>query len=307
MFLLAIVISVYLVSRKFRRVNPTISCSVLRMTFVLSFPFVGACLFSYIIVFVIIKNFGETEGRIKKAVIAALTPGIAIPLTAIVKYLVQRESWEFIPSNRAFALCYFIRGGAIALYRTMQSGFQNIWIFTGLSLLHGVSNVLSKATLNIRIKLWKHIVKCFNRSCCTPTLEVRCLNSPRTRRFNADLEIQNILFEYITVVFSQTYLTFYLVMNYDIPRWQIIRGSLVKMGLSFGIDFAFNIVSVFIQIHFYDIPMRKVWQKCWRLHVIANALMVIIYVGYFSPALIDVFAGNDFFKHSKLKNCTTIF
>ena len=286
---------------------PTKSCSVLKISFVISFPFVGACLFSYLIVFVIIKNFKETEERTKKAVIAALTPRIANPLTAIVKYLVLKESWEFIPSGRAFTLCYFIRGGAITVYQTMQSDFQNIWIFTGLSLLHGVSNVLSKATLNIRIKLWKRIVKCFNRSCCGPILQVRRLNSPRTRRFNADLEIQNILFEYVTVVLGQTYLTFYLVMNYDIPRWPIVRGSLIRIGLSFGIDFVFNIISVFIQVHFYNIPMQKVWQRCWRLHVIANTLMIIIYISYFGPALVDVFAANDFFNNPKLKNCTTIF
>ena len=86
----------------------------------------------------------------------------------------------------------------IILYRTMQSGFQNIWLFIALSLLHGVSNVLSKGTLNIRIKIWTFIIKCYNRTCCGPRLEVKSLDSPRIRRFNADLEIQNILFEYTT-------------------------------------------------------------------------------------------------------------
>ena len=170
-FLLAIVISVYLVSRQFRKVNPTTSYSVLRICYVFLFPFVGAILFSFLNVFVITKNFGETEGTIKKAVIAALAPGIAIPLTAIAKYLALRESWEFIPSDRTFVLCYFIRGGAITVYRKMQSGFQNIWTFVGLSQLHGVSNVSSNATLNIRIKIWKCIVKCFNRLCCGPILQ----------------------------------------------------------------------------------------------------------------------------------------
>ena len=67
----------------------------------------------------------------------------------------QREliNSVIIAADKAYALCYFLRGGAIGLYRKMQSDFQNIWLFVGLSLLHDVSNVLSKATLNLRIKI----------------------------------------------------------------------------------------------------------------------------------------------------------
>ena len=142
----------------------------------------------------IIKYFKETEGKFKKAVIATLMPGLLFPLTAIAKYVVLRKSSEIITPDRAFVLCYFFRGAAIMLYRTMQSDFQNIWLFISLSLLHGVSNVLSKATLNLRIKMWKTFMKCINNTCCGVRLQVRALNTPRIRRLNADLEIQNILF-----------------------------------------------------------------------------------------------------------------
>ena len=210
-------------------------------------------------------------------------------------------------SGRAFVLCYFIRGGSILLYRTMQAGFQNIWLFIGLSLLHGVSNVLSKGTLNIRIKIWKSFVKFYNRSCCGPRLKVQPLISPRIRRFNADLEIQNILFEYSAVILSQTYLACYLIMSFDVPPWQVIKGSLIKIAISLAIDFVFNIISVFIQIHFYDVPMRKVWVKYWRRHVTANAFMIII-VSYFGVSLVSVFLGHKYIlTEYKLRNCTSMF
>ena len=188
-----------------------------RIFFIISFSFWGSCLLSYGYVYVIIKYFTKSESRIKKAIIASLTPGLTIPFTAIAKYLVLRKSSEIVTADRAFVLCYFIRGGSILLYRTMQAGFQNIWLFIGLSLLHGVSNVLSKGTLNIRIKIWKSFVKFYNRSCCGPRLKVQPLISPRIRRFNADLEIQNILFEYSAVILSQTYLACYLIMSFDVP------------------------------------------------------------------------------------------
>ena len=308
MFVLSIIFGVYFAARKFKKVNPETTYSVFQIAFVLSFAFLGSSLFAFIYSFIIIKYFRESEGKIKKAIIAALTPGIIFPLTAIVKYLALRKSSEIIASDRAFLLCYFLRGGSIVLYRTMQSGFQDIWVFVGLSLLHGVSNVLSKATLNFRIKLWKFLIRCLNRMCCGSRLEVQPLNSPRIRRLNADLEIQNILFEYTTVILSQAYLASCLVISYYVPPWQIIKASLIRVAIGLAIDFAFNIVSVFIQIHYYNIPMQRVWVKYWRRHVSANAFMIIVFVSYFGSVLVSVFANNNYSSTGyELKNCTTVF
>ncbi len=309
-FVLFIVICAYLVAHKFKKVNQATSYSVCRIFVILSFSFVGCCLISYIYTYVIIKYFTKTEGRIKKAIIAALTPGMTMPVTAIAKYIVLRKSSEIVAPDRAFVLCYFVRGGSIILYRTMQSGFQDIWLFIGLSLLHGVSNVLSKATLNVRIKIWTFFVECYNRTCCGPRLKVQPLNSPRIRRLNADLEIQNILFEYSTVILGQTYLACYLVMSFDVSPWQVIKGSLIRIAISLAIDFVSNLITVFIQIHFYDIPIRKVWSKYWLRHVAANAFMIIMMVSYFGASIMSVFADNrsiNIYTEHELKNCTSVF
>ena len=304
----SILCGAYLVGLKFKKVNPAISCSMSRIIFILSFTSLCSCLATYMYAMIFVKYFRETENRIQKAIIAAFTPGMAIPLNALAKYIAVRKSSEIIYPDRAFALCYFIRGCSIVVYRTMQSGFQNIWLFIGLSLLHGVSNVLSKATLNWRIKIWTFVIKFYNRSCCGPRLTVQPLNSPRIRRFNADLEIQNILFEYSTVILSQTYLACYLATSFDVPPWQVIKSSLIKIAISLAIDFVFNIISVFIQIHHYDIPMQKVSSKYWLRHVTINSFMIIITVSYFGPSLLSVFMNNnDMLKDYKLRNCTSIF
>ena len=309
MFILSILCGAYLVARKFKKVNPQTSYSLFHILLILSFAFLASCLLAFIYVYVIVEYFRKIEGRIEKATIAALTPGTFLPVTAIAKYLAVRKSLEMIAPDRAFVLCCFLRGASIALYRTMQSVFQNIWLFIGLSLLNGVSNVLSKGTLNFRIRIWKLFIKCFNRTCCGLRLEVLGhFNSPRTRRFNADLEIQNILFEYTTVIISQAYLACYFLANFDVEPWQVLKGALIRIAISLAIDFVFNIISVFIQIHFYDIPMRRVWMKYWRRHVIANAFIIICIVSYFGVSLAGVFAGQ---KHSmkeyKLRNCTSPF
>ena len=160
-------------------------------------------------------------------------------------------------------------------------------------MLHGVSNVLSKATLNLRIKLWTSFIKCYNRICFGPTLVVQPQNAPRIRRLNADLEIQNILTEYNTIILSQVYLACDLAMRYDIPYWQAVKPSLIRVDIGLASDFLFNMISVFIQIHFYDIPMQMIWKKYWRLHVAANCFIIIIYVSYFGSVVTLVFSDID--------------
>ena len=307
LFVCHIVCSAFVVSRKFKEVNAAISYSVFRICLTLSFPFLVASIYAYLYTFVIVEKFVQTKDRIEKAIIAAVTPAIAFPITAFAKYIVLRKSSEIISIDRTFVLCYFLRGGSILLYRTMQSGFQYIWLFVGLSLLHGASNILSKATLQLRIKIWKSFLTCFNKICSCPRLELQDSDSPRIRRLNADLEIQNILFEYSTLIVGQMYLVGYLVLSYEVPLWFVIKDSLIKIAISLGIDFVSNIITVFIQIHFYDIPMQRVWQKYWRRHVAANALMIIVFVSYLSTVLLSVFSvSNHTLKEEhKLRNCTS--
>jgi hypothetical protein len=74
-----------------------------------------------------------------------------------------------------------------------------------------------------------------------------------------------------------------------------------------AIDFAFNILSVFIQIHYYDIPMQNVWMKYWLRHVFANAFIMICMVAYFGTSLVSVFSGlQNMLKEYKLRNCTSV-
>jgi hypothetical protein len=41
----------------------------------------------------------HVQNKIKKAIIAAITTGIFLPVTAIAKYIVLRKSSEIIPSD----------------------------------------------------------------------------------------------------------------------------------------------------------------------------------------------------------------
>ena len=104
-------------ARKYRQINQETTYSVFHIFCIFSFFFVSASLLSYI--YTIVKYFKAEVGTIEKALIAALTPGIVFPFTAITKYLALRKFPEIIAPDRAFVLCYFLRGGSIILYRTL--------------------------------------------------------------------------------------------------------------------------------------------------------------------------------------------
>ena len=172
-FIFSLVCGAYLVARKFKEVNASTSYSVFRIFVTLSFVFLTCSLASFFYTFMLMKYYRETRGKVKRAIIAAITPGMILPLTPIAKYIVLRKSAEMIAPDRAFVLCYITHGASIVLYRTMQSGFQDIWLYVSLSLLHGVSNVLSKATLNFRVKFWTVFIRFLNRTCLGRRLDVR--------------------------------------------------------------------------------------------------------------------------------------
>jgi hypothetical protein len=55
----------------------------------------------------------------------------------------------------------------------------------------------------------------------------------------------------------------------------------------------FNIISVFIQIHVYDIPMRRVWLKYWRRHLFATSFTIVIMISFFGRPLFDIFEARE--------------
>ena len=95
-------LTTFLTARKFKQVNPTTRISLCDVFFCLSFTFIAGTVLSYIYTYIIIEYFKETQNKIKKAMFAALTPGLVFLPTAIGKYLVLRRSSEIIRADKSF-------------------------------------------------------------------------------------------------------------------------------------------------------------------------------------------------------------
>ena len=171
----------------------------------------------------------------------------------------------------------------------MQADFQNIWLFIGLSLFSGVMNFFKKATYRVRMALWKYIISLLRRTvCCARLSEIPC-NTPHYRRLKLDLDIQDMLFENSAVVISQAYFVLYHVESFELSKSSFFFEALKRVAIGIGIDFLFNCLSNFVQIHYYNIPIARVWKKYWKRHVLAHLLIVMVTVSYFTRVLLSCF------------------
>ena len=287
--------------------NHTLSYSKFHILALVSAEFLACSVLALTYRYAIVPFFNGITQEIYKFLVAVMVPGITIIPAAICKHIALRRSSEVVHPGRSFFLVYIIRVYSILLYRTMQADLKNIWLFIGLSLFSGFLNFLEKATHRIRMKLWTYIISLLNRTACCRRLNESSQNTPHYRRLKADLEIQDMLFEYSTLVLSQGYFVLYFVESFKLSVSSFCLESLKRVGIGIGIDFFFNCLSNFVQIHYYNIPVGRVWTKYWKRHVLANFIMVIVIVSYFSSVLILVFQARETGTSTRqyiVRNCT---
>jgi hypothetical protein len=289
--------------RNIRASDSTLSYSNCHILALVSTELVVSFILALTYKYAIVPFFNGIKQESYKFVVTVLLPGLAIIPAVICKHIALRRSSEVVDPGRSFVLVYIIRGSVILVYRTMQAELESTWLYIGLSLFSGFLNFLEKATYRIRMKLWTYIISLLNRTVCCQGLNELPQNTPHYRRLKADLEIQDMLFEYGTIVLSRGYFVLYFVESFQLYSVSsFCLGFLKRVAIGMGIDFFFNCLSNFVQIHYYNIPVGRVWTKYWKRHMLANFIIVIVIVSYFSPVLLSVFQARE--TGTSNRNCT---
>ena len=293
--------------RSIRMSDVSMSYSKLHIMALLSTQLVICTIISYTYWYGIVPYFISFKEEKYKFMVAALAPASLVIPSVICKHIALRRSSEIVHPGRSFVLASFIRAGAIYLYRIMQADFQNIWLFIGLSLFSSVMNFLKKATHRLRMALWKYIISLLRRTvCCARLSEMPC-NTPHYRRLKADLDIQDMLFEYSTLVISQAYFVLYHIESFELSMSSFFFEALKRVAIGMAIDFLFNCLSNFVQIHYYNIPIARVWKKHWKRHLFAHMIIVVVIVSYFTEVLLSCFRARESGTNEIsyiVKNCT---
>ena len=293
--------------RSIRMSDVSLSYSKLHIMTLLSTQFVVSTILSYTYWYGIVPYFISFKEEKYKFIVAALAPASFVIPSVICKHIALRRSSEVVHPGRSFVLASFIRAGTIYLYRIMQADFQNIWLFIGLSLFSSVMNFWKKATHRVRMALWKYIISLLRRTVCCAKLSQMPCNAPHYRRLKADLDIQDMLFEYSTLVLSQAYFVLYHVESFELSMSSFFFEALKRVAIGIGIDFLFNCLSNFVQIHYYNIPIARVWKKYWKRHLFAHMIIVVVIVSYFTEVLLSCFRARESGTNEIpyiVKNCT---
>lgn len=134
--------------------------------------------------------------------------------------------------------------------------------------------------------------------------------SPRNKRLQADLEIQEMLSQFGTLILSQVYMVLYRFSTFDVTFDEEINRIYFRVGISLAIEFMFAWLSTSIQLWLYNIAIETVWFRFWRRHLLANALIAVALVTYFSPVLLSVFMSRVESSNNErnfVRNCTVSF
>ena len=119
-----------------------------------------------------------------------------------------------------------------------------------------------------------------------------------------------MLFQFGTLLFSQVYTMLYRYSTFDVALDEEIKIIYPRVVIGLAIEFVFAWLSTFIQVWLYNIAIKTVWSRYWRRHLLANVLIVVVTVSYFSPVLLSVFMSrmkSSYKGKYTLRNCTISF
>ena len=101
----------------------------------------------------------------------------------------------------------------------------------------------------------------------------------------------------------------YCFTTFNVSLSDEIKKIYARVLIGLGIEFVFAWFSTFIQVWLYNIAIKTVWFKYWLRHILANGLIMVVAISYFSQILLSIFElriESNRYEHT-LRNCTVPF
>ncbi len=97
-----------------------------------------------------------------------------------------------------------------------------------------------------------------------------------------------------------------MIIHFQLSDWSVVKSSLIRITIGLGIEFVFNFLSIFVPIHWHNIPIARVWSKYWKRYVFANGIIAAVLVCYFTKPLLTIFQHRFHNGAGKcnIRNCT---
>ena len=178
---------------------------------------------------------------------------------------------------------------AAIVYRTFQADIGSTLNFSLLCLLHGVFGLLERVTVLAQDHFYqwfyKKILKRENFQS-----RIGLFKKPKTQRYVADLTICQIMHEHIAVLYCNAILQLYPLAERrnSINDISVIKDFGQRCLIASSIEYAFNVMSIYVLTRHLNIPLVKLWRKRWKTYVVINSFICYIVTCYATHYLILV-------------------
>ena len=124
---------------------------------------------------------------------------------------------------------------------------------------------------------------------------------PVLRRLAADMTLQTMLYESAAITFTTGYSQLFALVYQPLlspdQGIAIITQLLKYIFIALFTEFLFHSLSVLLQTRYLSVPVGRVWERKWRLHLwvsIITTLMCILYFTYdFLPIVRQKYRSNE--------------
>ena len=181
-----------------------------------------------------------------------------------------------------FAVAYLTCTTVIA--RLAQSKIDKLPYFVGLSVVHGVFNIIDKLMIPLREKICRIIFK-------REASEARELY---VHHYIANQSLISIITETTSIVFN-CWIAYVLYHFYEGDREVEIKYAsntpfndwIERVTTAVSTEFVMNVVALIVQIYL-RIPVVNTWKEKWRFILVVHVIQIFFFVVYFSEYLNDM-------------------
>ena len=290
LFTVMIIVNSYLIAR---HLSPGSRGNSFKVAYYLSAQFVLGMSVNLILVYKIIPWYNSQSNEYFKVIIAGTSPLI----TAIPKMLsrIGAQNLEGIAHpGIAYALVGVLYGATSITFRVMQAELNSFDLFVALGFAHATVDLVERITITMRDQIWEYLYKIIARFAkCQGGLPALKLQTPRSKRFIADVSLQIMLLESTGLITAVGYIQVYSFMysDHSWTDYRLILGFLARSSAGLIIDIFFNTVSVMLQTRYMNVAINRVWKKKWRTHIVVATLIACITTLYYTEYLFGVVRG----------------
>ena len=267
-----------------------INTNVIVLTLKLGLQFILGFLLSLLFNYIFIGLYNKASEFHKFLLTCALIFVFFLPKLVLTCSITNANDIYSPGQGILFAVSYLTCTTVAA--RLAQSKIEKLPYFVGLSVVHGVFNIIDKLMIPLREKICRIIFK-------REASEARELY---VHHYIANQSLISIITETTSIILNCSVI--YILYHYYEGDGEVnikyegntpFNDWIERVTTAVSIEFVMNVVALMVQIYL-RIPVVSTWKEKWRfilfVHVIQMFFFVVYYSGYLNDMLIKKYGGN---------------